>query len=257
MKTNTEKSAVEEILKGLEEEGKTQINQIIKQARAQAQEILKNARRKAEEEHAQIIKIFKQQAELEANKILKNADVEAEKILSTVKHTFLDEVFKKTLKLVDSFRHTPRYREALSRLLDEALETIWVQTVAVRLTPEAVARVLKDLFEGKIDYPQAVEAARKLLSEPEKNSHLLIQIEKLLKNSEHVVEIEANPEDVSVLEELAREKNIKARVLPNNQIKGGLKVATEDRRQIADNTIEARLNKLKRLYSRQLIERLL
>ncbi|MCX7831614.1 MAG: V-type ATP synthase subunit E [Actinobacteria bacterium] len=251
------KSAVEEILKGLEEEGEREKQKILKEARLEAKKILEQAKLRAKEAYEEIIKNESTRIQAETSKILRKASIEAEKRLAEVKSKFLSEVFEKAISKIENLKKTKRYEESFRRLLEECLSEVGISLKHFNLDEDSLAEYLIEITKGKISKEEAVEAAEKILKDRDKNSLLLEQILRHMKKTKPSIIVYCSQDDVKLAEKILSEMKINAKIKTDANIKGGVKVSTVNGRIIVDNSLNARMEKLKRLYTKELIEKYL
>lgn len=67
--------------------------------------------------------------------------------------------------------------------------------------------------------------------------------------------IRCAPDDEPVIRKILEEEGIKGKVITDNSIDGGIVVASADGKITVNNTFSSRVNKLKRLYTKELVEK--
>jgi vacuolar-type H+-ATPase subunit E/Vma4 len=249
------KSAVEEILRGLEEEAEKQKKAIIRDAKKEARRILAEAKESAKEEYSRIITQKTQKLQAEVNRIIRNAEVEREKTLSEVRVRFLNNAFKLTLKELERIRGTERYEEGLKRIIEEALSEFGERWKA-DLTPEILADIIAESSpQGLISHDEAISIAKGLIEKGREAiaPELLIVLQSLKRKSPDVI-IQCNPRDRTAVERIIHDKGLNAIVETNSDITGGIVLYSSDRKIVIDSSFEARLKKVRRLFSKELIE---
>lgn len=256
MKTET-KSAVEEILKGLEEEGEQEKQKILKNAKLEAKRILDEAKLRAKEVYEELIKKESTRISAETSKILRKASIDAEKRLAEVKSKFINEVFENAILKIENLKKTKRYEEAFKRLLEECLNEIGVSIKHFNLDVNSLAEYLVEITKGKISKEDAFEAAEEILKYRDENSLLLEQIIRHIKETKPSIIVYCSKDDVQIAERALSEMKINAKIRTDADLRGGVKVSTVDGRIVVDNSLNARMEKLKRLYTKELIEKYL
>lgn len=253
--TVKDKSAVEEILRGLEEEATKQKKTILRNARNEARRIISKAKEKAEEEYTRIFNQKTQKLQAEVNRIIRSAEVEREKILSEVRLKLLKEAFKYSLKEIERIRGTEKYKRGLRSIIEEVLSEFGDRW-KTELTPELLAEVItKSNLQGFISYEDALYIAKTLIEKSKEalSPELSIILQSMKRNAPDII-IECNPKDMSFVEKIIKDKGLNVAIEPNPKITGGIIMYSTDRRILIDSSLEARLRKLRRLFSKELIE---
>lgn len=254
MKLET-KSSIEEIFKGLEEEGEKEKRRILAEAEEEAKGIVGDAEKRAREIYDSIIEQKRSIASGEVTKIIREAEQEAERKLADVKVRFVNHIFDLARKNILELRKTERYRQALKRLLQECLEEMGSTKPVDVADEDALAETLLNVFRGKISREEALSAARSIIQNREKSNSLLEMLKmEIAKNMPSVV-ITCAPEDEPVIKKILEELKIKARVVTDSSIDGGVLVNSADGKITVDNTLNSRINKLKKLYTKELVEK--
>lgn len=254
MKVKHQESALEEILKGLEEEGEKEKKKILAEAEKEAKKIIAEARKAAKEAYDSIIKEKTSQFKAQATNIIKEAELKAEKEVAQAKASILQEIFSAAQQKILKERYSDRYRNALHRLLIECLNEIGFRSQRSLTTKEEVASLLEELFKGKITKEESVLAAEKILENRGLYDDFLRLIKENIKAEVPLLKIICSPDDVDLVREIVALENINAEIKADKGISGGLIVATVDEKIVVNNTLETRIEKLKRLHAKELIE---
>lgn len=254
MKLET-RSSIEEIFQGLEEEGEKEKKKIIAEAEEEASQILREAERKAKDTYDSIIAEKKSIISGEVAKIIREAEQEAERKLADVKVRFVNLVFDSALQEILKLRKTEKYAISLRNLLQECLAEIGSVTTSDSLNEDALADALLRIFGEKITRQEALVAARSVLQNREENSSLLELIRKEVEKNMPSIVIRCAPDDEPVIRKILEEEGIKGKVITDNSIDGGIVVTSADGKITVNNTFSSRVNKLKRLYTKELVEK--
>ncbi len=245
----------EDILKALEEEGEKEKKRILREAKAEARRILKEAKTVASKEYRKELEDRISKAEAAARKILTEAEIERDRILTDIKLEFLKKTFSKALNYITSIRGTERYKDAMKRLLEEALTQIGsakLKEIDEETLADLIYKASKHL---KISYQAAREIAKNLLSEKEyKKDELTRFLEMIVSKATISPKVFCNPEDEDLVSKIASEIGFKPVIVPDKRIQAGLKVSSADGRISVNNTIEARIRKLSQFFSKELVE---
>lgn len=247
-------SAIEEILKGLEEEGEKQKQKILKEAKSEARKIVSEAKKRAKEIYQSIYQENVSRIRAETQKIIRDAELQAERLVTDVKLRFLNEVFEQAIKEIVSQRQSERYKNAMKRFLEECISEAGAGKLVKIADEESLSEWLVKISSGKLSKKEALEAARKILEDKDESERFLELIYRKIEKESPAFVVKCNPLDLRIVQDCLKELKISCRTVEDPNIEGGLIVATADERMVFDCTLKARANKLKRLFAKELVE---
>ena len=176
---------------------------------------------------SELIQLLEREAHVERDRALEEAHRQAEEIRAAGQRE-AEEILASTHQRLEEER-----RQAATRAGSAA------SLRAAALLLEAKDRAIQQVFE------RAVAQIARADEDPARHRALLHH---LLEEAAHGIDtrgatLEVPPGDAEAAADAARALNLAVEIRENPEIRGGLRLTTEDRRIVVENTVESRLNR--------------